>query len=384
VPFVRLSAFYFVYFAAIGALVPYFNPYLQHLGYSPAQIGQATALLLAGRIVAPGIWGWIADQGGRRLRIVRSTCLLAGIAFAFVFVARDFPTMGFVLVMYGLFHSASLPQFEAITLNHLGDRLHDYTRIRLWGSVGFIVTAGILGALLQRVGIAWLPAILLTLIGCVWLTSMAMPEERPVVHPHGARAPILEVLRRPGVMALFASFLLMQLSYGPYYAFYTIFLEERGYSRTLAGLLWALGVVAEVALFMVMHRLLPAWGLRKLMLVSILAAVIRWLLIGFGVQWLIVLIVAQLLHAATFGMHHAAAVQYMHIYFVGRHQGRGQALYSSMAYGVGGAASAFATGHLWTALGPAGTFTVAAVLCAVNLVVAWQWLDDDARIATQR
>lgn len=377
VPFVRLSGFYFVYLAVIGALVPYFNPYLQANGYSAEQIGQASALLLVGRIVAPGIWGWLADRTGQRLRLVQSTTLMALIAFAGVFWADSFPKMAAVLLLYGLFWSAPLPQFEVITLNHLGDRLHDYTRIRLWGSIGFILSAGLLGALLQRWGIALLPGILLGLIALVYLAVAAVPPEPPSPHLHLHKVSFLEIVRRRGVAVLFFATLLMQLSCGPYYAFYTIFLEERGYSRTATGLLWALGVAAEVVLFTVMHRLLPAWGLRRLMLLSLAAGVLRWLMVGYGVQSVPVIVTAQLLHAATFGMHHAAAVQYVHRYFVGRHQGRGHALYSSIPYGVGGAVGALATGYLWTNLGPARTFAVAALTCAIGFAAAWRFLEDD-------
>jgi PPP family 3-phenylpropionic acid transporter len=377
VPYARLSAFYFVYFAAIGALVPYFNPYLHSLGYDAVQIGQATAILLVGRVVAPGIWGWLADRRGNRLRMVQVTSLLAAFAFAFVLVADSFARMAIVLLLYGLFWSASLPQFEAITLNHLGARVQEYTRIRLWGSIGFIGTAGLLGPVLQGEGIGLLPGLLLGFIAAVWVSALTIPPEPAHADVRAAPGPLTTVLRQRGVAVLFAAALLMQLSCGPYYAFYTIFLEERGYTRASAGLLWALGVAAEVALFTVMHRLLPAWGLRRLMLVSLAAGVVRWLLIGYFVDSPVVIAFAQVMHAATFGMHHVSAVQYVHRYFVGAHQGRGQALYSSIAYGVGGAVSAWASGQLWLALGPERTFALAAILCAAGLLLAWRWLDED-------
>ncbi|MGQ0658009.1 MAG: MFS transporter [Chromatiales bacterium] len=378
VPYVRLSGFYFAYFATVGALVPYFNLYLQALAFTPAQIGQATAMLVAGRIVAPALWGWMADRTGRRLRVVRSTLALSVLAFAPVLAARDFVPMALVLLLYGLFWSASLPQFEAITLNHLGARVEAYSKVRLWGSIGFIITASFLGALLQHVGINWLPAILLLLIISVWASSLCTPEGTTA--GGGAVRPSLRrVLLQPSVLALFGTLLLMQLSYGPYYAFYTIFLEQHGYTRTTIGLLWSLGVVAEIALFLVMHRLLPAWGLRRLMLASLAAGVVRWMMIGQGVQSMWMLILAQLLHAATFGMHHAAAVQYVHQHFTGPLQGRGQALYSSIAYGLGGALGAYATGYLWSHLGPARTYAVAATLCALAWGIAWRGLRETAR-----
>lgn len=376
-PYGRLAGFYFAYFATVGALAPYFNLYLEALEFSPGEIGQATAMLVAGRIVAPTLWGWVADRSGRRLLVVRSTLLLAALAFALVFGTRQFAPMAGVLLLYGLFWSASLPQFEAITLNHLGAHVEEYSRIRLWGSVGFIATASLLGALLERIGIDWLPAILLALITSVWVSSLIAraPPTSPVP---AAVLSLRRVLLQPKVLALLATLLLMQLSYGPYYAFYTIFLDHHGYRRITIGLLWSLGVVAEIALFLVMRRLLPAWGLQRLMLVSLAAGLVRWVMIGEGVDLLWVLILAQILHAATFGMHHVAAVQYVHQYFTGPLQGRGQALYSSIAYGLGGAVGAYATGHLWTVIGPALTYIVAATLCALAWVIAWRGLRETA------
>ncbi|MFO1436016.1 MAG: MFS transporter [Gammaproteobacteria bacterium] len=376
-PYARLSGFYFAYFAAVGAMAPYFSPYLRSLGYSPAQIGQATATLMVGRILAPGIWGWLADKRGNRLRMVQSTSLLAAIVLAFIFVASTYLRMLLVLLCFGLFWSAALPQFEAITLNHLGSRVHDYTRVRLWGSVGFIITASVLGYVLQGKAIAWLPTVLVSFATIVWLTAQTIPPEpatRSLIAPH---LKFTEVMRRRGVATLFAVVFLMQLSFGPYYAFYTIFLEEHGYSRSVAGLLWSLGVTAEVVLFAFLHRLQPVWGLKRMMLTSLAAGILRWLLVGYSVKLMAVIVFAQLLHAATFGMQHAAAVQYIHRYFVGRHQGRGQALYSSIAYGVGGAISAFSSGYLWSLLGAHRTFAIASSLCAAGLVVAWLWLEED-------
>jgi len=382
-PYGRLAGFYFTYFATVGALAPYFNLYLEALDYSPGEIGEATAMLVAGRIVAPALWGWVADRSGHRLLIVRYTLLLAALTFALVLGTRQFAPMAGVLLLYGVFWSASLPQFEVITLNHLGAHVDDYSRIRLWGSVGFIATASLLGVLLERVGIDWLPAILLALIAGVWVSSLLVSAP-PTSSVPSAHLSLRAVLRQPRVLALLATLLLMQLSYGPYYAFYTIFLDHHGYSRATIGLLWSLGVVAEIALFLVMGRLLPAWGLRRLMLVSLAAGLVRWVMIGEGVELLWVLILAQILHAGSFGMHHAAAVQYVHRYFTGALQGRGQALYSSIAYGLGGALGVYATGYLWTAIGPGLTYVVAATLCALAWVIAWQGLRETAAARARR
>ncbi len=378
VPYWRLSGGYFAYFAVIGALVPYLNPYFKLLGCTPAQIGLLTGALVAGRIVAPTLWGWIADHHGGRMRVVRASFLLSLLSFLPLLWIKSYVPLLTVMLIFGFFWSASLPQFEAVTFSHLGDSTAAYARIRVWGSIGFIVTVMLLGWAFQRTGLAPLPAVLAGLLAAACLMSLYTPERR-VPRPPPAPVHLGRVLMQPRVAALLAACLLTQVSYGPYYNFYTIYLEEQGYARGVVGELWALGVAAEVLLFLVMHRLLAFLPLRLLMLLSIAATVVRWLMIAAFVHWLFVLVLAQLLHALSFGMQHVAAVQLIHRYFTGRHQGRGQALYSSVAYGVGGAAGALSSGYLWEAQGPAVTFTAASLLGVLAYLIAWRWLEGAAQ-----
>jgi PPP family 3-phenylpropionic acid transporter len=375
VPYWRLSGGYFAYFAVIGALVPYLNPYFKQLGCTPAQIGLLTGALVTGRIVSPTLWGWIADHHGGRMRLVRISFLLALVSFLPLLWIRTYAPALAVMLIFGFFWSASLPQFEAVTFTHLGDSTAAYTRIRVWGSISFIVTVVVLGWIFERTGLTPLPAVLVALLAAAALTSLYAPD-REVPHPHPIHAHLGRVLRQPKVAALLAVCLLTQVSYGPYYNFYTIYLEEQGYARSLAGQLWALGVVAEVLLFLVMHRLLTWMPLRTLMLLSIAATALRWLMIAGFVKWLFMLALAQLLHAISFGMQHVAAVQFIHRYFTGRHQSRGQALYSSIAYGVGGATGALSSGYLWEGQGPVWTFIAASLLCVLAFAAAWRWLED--------
>ena len=178
--------------------------------------------------------------------------------------------------------------------------------------------------------------------------------------PQG-HAPLREVLSQRQVVALLTVCFLMQASHGPYYTFYSIYLQDHGYTRSAIGQLWALGVIAEIAVFLVMPRLVPRFGLRALLLSSLSLAVLRWLLIAYFVDSAWILIIAQLLHAATFGVYHGAAIQLIHRYFRGRHQGRGQALYSSLSFGAGGAVGALYSGYTWAVGGGVISFGAAAV-----------------------
>ncbi|WP_455201583.1 MFS transporter [Kaarinaea lacus] len=372
-PYWRLSGFYFFYFASLGALVPYWGLYLKSSGFSAHDIGIFMAIIMGTKIVSPNIWGWIADHLGHRMLIVRAGCLLAAITFAGVFLSNNFWWLLLVMMAFSFFWNAALPQFEATTFNYLGNYTHRYSSIRLWGSIGFIIAVAAIGSVLDMQGAGILPFVLVVLFAGIWLTSLLVPEQSaqhlPVEH-----GPLSQLLKRPQVLALLVVCFLMQMSHGPYYTFYTIFLEEHAYSRWLIGQLWSLGVIAEVVLFLLMHYLVPRFGLRNLLLVSLLLAAMRWVMIGYFVDTLWVLIIAQTLHAASFGIYHASAIELIHRYFTGPHQGKGQALYSSLSFGAGGAMGSLYSGLIWDSMGAAIAFAIASLVALLAFVISWIWI----------
>lgn len=370
-PYWRLSGFYLFYFAALGALLPYWGLYLQSLGFGAREIGELIAILMATKIVAPNVWGWIADHTGKRMMIVRLGSLLAVIAFSGVFFGTSYWWMAAVLSLFSFFWNATLPQFEATTMSYLGDSAHRYSRIRLWGSLGFIIAVMVVGPLLEARGVDLLPVVLLLLFIAIWCSSLVVPT-RAAGHLPLAHELLRDVLKKPIVVALLVICFLMQVSHGPYYTFYTIYLESHDYARSTIGQLWALGVVAEIGAFLVMHRCLPRFGVRGLMLLSLALTSLRWLLVAWFVEWLPIMIFAQLLHAFSFGVFHAVAISLIHKNFSGRHQGKGQALYSSVSFGAGGAIGSLASGYTWEGMGSTWTYLFAAVVSAVAFLIAWQ------------
>ena len=170
---------------------------------------------------------------------------------------------------------------------------------------------------------------------------------------------------------------LIQAGHGPYYTFFSIYLEEHGYSNSFIGTCWALGVLAEVIIYVFIHKVIGRFGLRKLMILTVMSATLRWLLIAFFVDNVFILLSAQCLHAATFGIYHAVAIQYIHREFKGSHQGRGQALYSSVSFGAGLALGSLISGYLWDSVGSMQTFLFAAVLSAIGIIIAWFGLKDN-------
>ncbi|GMR09026.1 MAG: MFS transporter [Gammaproteobacteria bacterium] len=367
----RLSGFYLFYFASLGALVPYWSLYLKSLSFSPREIGEIMAIIMATKIISPNIWGWIADHSGKRMRIVRLGSLAGALAFAAVLFATSYWWIAIVMVVFSFFWNAVLPQFEAYTFSQLKESVHRYSAIRLWGSVGFILTVIVLGPILEERGTSLLPWAIVALLAGIFLMSLAVPEQSTGYH-HGEHDSLFKVIRRPEVFSLILVVFLMQVSHGPYYTFYSIYMEEHGYSRSIIGMLWALGVVAEVLVFFYMHRLIPRFGLRKMLLFSLMMAALRWSTVGWFVDNFAMMLAAQLLHAATFGIFHSVAIQLFHRHFTGKNQGRGQAIYSSMSFGAGGALGSLVAGYTWVSIGPAITYSGAAVISVIAFIIAWR------------
>jgi MFS transporter, PPP family, 3-phenylpropionic acid transporter len=364
----RLALFYFTYFLMLGAFAPYFALYLKSLGFSSFQIGALLALGPITRIVFPPLWAWAADHGWGRGRLVRIATAAATVVCAGLLLATTFSWLLAVLLVLNIFWCAALPLVEATTLGHLTGRLADYGRIRVWGSVSFVLVVATLGATLDKVGIGVLPLMLTALFGVCAASAWLLPADAGHVH-HGEHVPLGRILRRPEVMALFASCFLMALAHGPYNTFYSIQLVDHGYSTTSVGWLWALGVIAEVVAFLLMPRILRRFSLPGVIGFSLACAVVRFLAVGWLVDFGWIMALAQLLHAATFGAHHAAALAVIHQLFQGRYQARGQALYTSIGFGAGGAAGGLLTGWMWDHVGPALTFTAGSAAALLALLI---------------
>jgi len=375
-PYWRLSGYYFFYFAFIGGFSPYFGLYLQERTLSSWDIGVLMSQMQLMRVFAPYLWGSLADRYQHPVRIVRLAAVLSLPGFLTFFVAHDFLSMLLAMAVLAFFWSAALPLVETITFVHLRDNPARYSRIRLWGSIGFIVAVMATGALLDRIplsGLLWV--LLATLLG-IAICALTLPTT-PARADTEEAPPVGHILRQTRVRALFAACFAMSAAHGALYVFYSIYLTAHQYSKWLVGSLWSLGVIAEIVVFYHMADLLRRFSLRAILLACFAAAVVRFLLIAWGVEWLFLLVLAQLLHGLTFGAYHAASVAAVNRWFPGRCQGRGQALYSSLSFGAGGLLGSILSGWTWEPLGPAPTYILSSLLALAGLVCVARWIRGD-------
>ena len=376
----NFALFFFAYYGYVGVFSPYASLYFADRGLSATQIGILMSLMQVMRIFGPNVWGWVADQSRRRVLVLRLTSVAAALTFCGMFVGQSFMFFFALMVTVNLFTSAQGPISEALMLSSMRGDLTHYGRVRLWGSVGFIVLVTLSGYALDWQGIELMPWIALLMLVMVTSVTFSLHEEPATQHAQPSNS-VRELLSRKSVLSFFVSTFLMIAAHSSLYVYYSLYLSDMGYSKSVIGLMWSLGVIAEILFFFYQAPLFRRFGVRKLMLFSLGIAVIRFLMIGWGAQSLAILLVAQVLHAATFGVHHSASVATLQRWFAGSLQARGQALYISISYGLGGTVGGLLLSACWDTFGARWVYVLAAIMSFLGLIAAqlsYRWQDEEA------
>lgn len=365
--YTKLAAFYFLHFSSLGIYLPYWSLYLRDLGFSASAIGMLLAVALVNHLFAPYLWGWISDRMHAATLVIRLAATMAPLCFALVLLGHSFYWLAFALFIFSFFWHALLPQIEVLTMRSLKHQSRYYSSIRLWGSIGFIVCVTGVAPAINHYGTGIIPWLIIAVLIMLWGVTLGIDYHPQRRTPAGN---IMTYLRRPEILSLFALCFLMKLSHGPYYTFFSIYLREHGYSETLIGQIWACGVAAEVVIFLLMHKILPKTGAPILLFVSLTAAAARWLITAHFAGSMGALLLAQSLHAVTFGVYHAAAIHLVNFWFRGNAQGRGQALYSAVSFGAGGSLGSYLSGQLWDSTSSSEVFHLAAIVALVAIPFA--------------
>ncbi len=364
----RLGVFFATYFATVGVFAPYFPLYLDSRGLSAIDIGIVLAMMQGMRVIGPNLWGYLADRGGARVTILRFTAVATLLSFAPMLLPGGFWFVFALMFAVNFFITAQIPVVEAITAAHLrrqGNAASRYGRLRVWGSIGFIVLVLAAGALFDRAGIHWQPVVgLIVLALSAWaafrVRDLALAESTPAWVSVRAR------LAEPRVRWFFASVALMIFAHGALYTYFSLHLSRLGYSNALIGVFWVIGVTVEIAFFYLQGRLFARYGAFSLLSLSFVLAVLRFFLIAeFAHLWPLLLL-AQLLHAATFAVHHSASILTVQQWFPGVAAARGQALYISLGYGIGGTSGSLIAAWLWSSVGPSAAFLSSSAAAALG------------------
>lgn len=373
----RLRWLFGAYFAYVGIFSPYLSLYLAGQGFAVAQIGLLMAIPNLMRIVAPSFWGWLADRGGRSDHLLRVSAALALVATGALALAADagLAAVASAIALLAFATGAQGPIGEARTLALVAGDSGGYGRIRLWGSLGFLAAVAATGPALDRLGTPALPALMalaLFVLLVVVAGARKLPGEVGAVRGGTSAEPIGPRLAQPHVAAFFAANFLMIFAHAALYVLFSLYLERHGYSGAAIGALWALGVLAEVAVFQWQRGVFARFSAGALLAFSIAVAALRfgWVAVAGGA--LVAMVVTQLLHGITFGLHHSAVMALLHRWFPSAQQARAQALYLTIAYGLGGSLGGLALGALWDRATPQAAFIAASAAAVLGaMVMGW-------------
>jgi PPP family 3-phenylpropionic acid transporter len=370
-PFAALSA---SYFAHIGFFNPYLPLWLQELGLSILAISVLVSVQAATRLFAPYGWGWLSDRTGERIQLMRYSACAALLASTGLWWDGGVNWLFGVLLLMFMHTSAMMPMSEA-AMAHLVTQdgvfnARRYGRIRLWGSVGFLVTVMVAGVFFERAGMHHFPAWTVATMLAVTVSVFCLPDLKEAIPAHALRVNVMPVLRQRAVQWFFASVFLHVLSHIGIYVFFSLYLDSLGYSKTMIGLLWALSVVVEIGWFFTQSRWLPRMSLPAWLVFCSVAMVLRMGLTASSAQVLVLLLLAQALHALTFATHHTVCIALLSQHFSGRLRGRGQALYTVIGYGFPGVIGGLAGGMLSTHYGLSSVYWASMVISALAVACA--------------
>ncbi len=349
---------------------PFLPIFLDGEGFNSRQVGETLAILTATKIIAPSLWAMLADKTAKPLLIIRLGAFLALFSFALLFWFKGFWPISFCLALFTLFWTAILPQLEVHTLTSLRRSHKIYARVRLWGSLGFIVLAVLAGETMSVLGYQSFTILGVVILVFLFLTTLQLKPIKFVKHDLATCGPISSKLLDMRFISFFTAGLLLQLSFAPYYGFFALFLRDLHYSGLAIGLVISLGVVAEIVAFIYMGSLFKHFSLKTLLVFSLAITALRWFLIPVVADSLLWLSVIQLAHAASFAIYHSASMSFISQHFTKAQQGRGQGIYLGGVYGVGGAIGAYITGFIWLdGLGANNAFIMAGASALLGAII---------------
>ena len=367
--FGRLSNFYFWYFAFVGAFAPFFSLYLQKRGFAPLEIAVLLGISPTLRILVPFFWAWLADHWGHKYKLLRILALISPALFAFMIAKGSFFSVAGVLIIWGLLWSGILPIAEALCVEALGEEISTYGQVRVWGSIGFILVVVSGGYLFEWLDILYLDWIICVMLVIILGAILMLPRDHALSARADEVAQPINLLKDQRIIALMACFFIMQFAHGAYNAFFSIFVVDLGHSKSTVGWLWAIAVIAEIFIFLWMPRLFKRFSINDFFLFCFFVAVCRFFLVYVGHDSLVLLAIAQIMHAITFGMFHVAGIAATNKFFTGAYRTRGQALYSSVGFGAGGASGTLVSGIVWETWGGAATFAMSALTSLLGVIL---------------
>ncbi|MBI3782253.1 MAG: MFS transporter [Deltaproteobacteria bacterium] len=356
-------AAYFCIFIGIGVWVPYFPLYLADLGYTGSEIGLVIGIQPALRWCGALGWAHVADRWRNRHRILVVTAAAGAVCFVPLLFVRDVRAVLMVLSAISLFHGTLIPMLDATVMDNLAALGGDYGRLRLWGSLGFILGSAGSAPLVHLWSPSIVPYLLVSPGLLMVLSLMRVPPTQLEQHAH-VRGPWK--LMTPQLSTFLLSAVLLQISCGTWSGFFGVHTAALGFSDAIPGFTYGLAVTFEIALMYFGRQLLDRYQAVNVLLLSLVLTAVRWLLTAAASNEILVILL-QLGHVFSFSAFHLSALRLLERYVPRAHRTSGQALYGAVSFGVGGSAGLWLAGTLVEQAGTRGAFLFEAALALLAL-----------------
>ncbi len=370
----RLAFYYFAIFIVAGVHMPFWPVWLTARGLSAGDIGLLTGMAMALRVITGPLIAFASDRVGRQRAQIILFSVLLGLSFSLFFFAHSFAAIFLVTLLTSTLIPSIMPLIDTLTLVQSAQGRADYGRVRLWGSISFIAASMGGGYVLSRAGTGMI--LPMVLAGCVVTVAAALllpGENSPAADAPKQRANWREAvtLCRDRRFVLFlAAGSLIQAAHAVYYTFGTLNWQRLGLDGSVIGLLWALGVIAEIVLFAFSARVTARFGPAALLALGGAVGVLRWTLTAFNPGiWLLIML--QCLHAFTFGATHLAAMQFITRAAPAHLAVTAQGVYAAISTGIVIGGVTYASGFTYSAFGGLA-FLFMAALCALGMICALQ------------
>jgi MFS transporter, PPP family, 3-phenylpropionic acid transporter len=366
---------YVAYFVAIGVVLPFFPPYLRSLGLSGAQVSLVMSMGAVGYVLASLLWGWVADRTRRPVLVLRLACSCAALCLAPLIFVRTMPAILYLYGAHQLFAVAILGLVDSLAVERARQLGEDYARLRLWGSVSFIISCWSAGQALlwrgHREGDPLVPLLMtagfvLAVLASFTVSGAAAREPRPQARE------VRVLLGDDRFVFLLAVAALHWAGNATYNGFFSILVHDRGLPPSVSSYAFVVGVAGEMAAFYAFRGLARRWSLLSLLAISFAGSALRWLVVAASASAGI-LIAVQALHTLTFGVFWAAGVAWLGACVPPALRTTGQTLYNAATFGLGNLIGMLGAGLVYDATGGAGpAFATAAGadVVALLLVVA--------------
>ena len=359
---------YFLYFGVLGIFLPFFNLYCYHLGFSGFRIGILSAVRSVALVLFPLIWGALADRLNARRPIYILCCFCSALIWMLYLFTVDFWPMLAITIFYGMFFSPIISFLEAFTMDILGKEKKSYGRIRVWGSISFIVVVLALGKIIDLYSVEMI--VVLILAGSLMLSviSTQIPGIQIAKKKRLSRD-AKSLLDRHVLVFLFCSFLML-VSHGAYYGFFSIHLESLGFGSTFIGLTWALASAAEILVMLRSDQIFNRFSIKAVLIFSFMVAALRWFILFF-VQSAAAILLSQVLHAVTYGTFHIASILYIDRLAPDKAKTLGQAVNNGTSYGLGLMVGFFFNGYLYEITGSFALFMISSLIALSGGLIFW-------------